>query len=112
MLTGNLKGSSLLIGMNDFVGEIGSYYYGVVFKVGTQVFIKTANKTIAQEGSEFEIFMNEPPFTILGDITAYHLLVSAKAENMSTLSGVGAVHYLSLPSVFIISISLLEITLI
>lgn len=42
----NVSGSDLLIGLNDFIGVVGSYYYGVVFKRGGNTYVKTANKTL------------------------------------------------------------------
>lgn len=100
VLMANISGSDLLIGINDFIDDIGAYYYGVVFKRGNNVYIKTSSNTLASTtgGYEFEVFMNEPPFTLIGDIEAYHILSQTKVETMTSLAGSGAVNFLSIPS--------------
>jgi|SRR5690554_3624430 len=103
VLSMNIGGSDFLIGLNDFIGEIGSYYYGVVFESGINYgtkHIKTASTTLAQGGSHFEIITNEAPFSTLQNqpIKAYHLLVNKKVENMSVLGSVSALNFLPIPS--------------
>lgn len=98
----NVSGGETLIGINDFVGEIGSYYYGVVFESGTTYntkHIKTATSTISEGGNTFDVLMNEPPFSTLqlNPIKLYHVLVNESVPSMTSLGNVTR-NFLSIPS--------------
>lgn len=98
----NISGGEALIGINDFVGEIGSYYYGVVFESGMGYgtkHIKTALQPISEGDNTFDIIMNEPPFNTLqlNPIKLYHVLVNQSVPSMTSLGNVTR-SFLSIPS--------------
>ena len=109
----NISGSDFQIGLNDFIGEIGSYYYGVVFESGLNYqykHIKTAKLNIGYDtinntppfGSSknsFDISMIEPPFreSQSQPIKLYHVLVNQAVPTMQSLGNVTR-SFLSLPS--------------
>lgn len=109
----NISDSDFQIGLNDFINDVGSYYYGVVFESGLNYqykHIKTAklnigydtiNNTppIGSSRSSFEISMNEPPFSSPQSqpIKLYHVLVNQAVPTMQSLGNVTR-SFLSLPS--------------
>lgn len=98
----NITGSDTMIGLNDFIDDVGSYYYGVVFESGLNYavkHIKTATLDLENKGNSFEVSMNEAPFNTLqiNPIKLYHVLVSESVPTMTTLGGTSR-NYISIPS--------------
>jgi len=99
----NITGSNYIIGINDFVGEIGDYYYGVVFESGISgntVHAKSATLPLSEGGSNFKILMDEAPFSTLqtNPIKLYHLLFSVAVPNMVQLSSISPPYFLPVPT--------------
>ena len=109
----NISDSDYFIGLNDFIGDIGSYYYGVVFESGLNYqnkHIKTAKLNIGYDtinntppfGSSrnsFDVTMIEPPFSSpqIQLIKLNHVLVNQAVPTMQSLGNVTR-SFLSLPS--------------
>lgn len=107
----NTSDSDYFIGLNDFIGDIGSYYYGVVFESGLNgqyKHIKTATHSIGYSGDDmgfdesknsFKVFLTEPPFSSLQSkpIKLYHVLVNQSVPTMESLGNVTC-NFLPLPS--------------
>lgn len=111
MLSMNISDSDYFIGINDLIGDIGSYYYGVVFESGLNgqyKHIKTATHSIGYSGDDmglgesknsFTVSLIEPPFNTLqrNPIKLYHVLVNQSVPTMQTL-GNATRNFLPLPS--------------
>ena len=46
----NISGTDFLIGLSDFIGDVGAYYYGAVIEERTNRYIITSDKTLANGG--------------------------------------------------------------
>ena len=111
MLSMNISDSDYFIGINDLIGDIGSYYYGVVFESGLNgqyKHIKTATHSIGYSGDDmglgesknsFKVSLNEPPFNSPQSkpIKLYHVLVNQSVPTMKSLGNVTR-NFLPLPS--------------
>jgi len=95
----NLSGTDFLIGLNDFIGDIGDYYYGAVIEERTNRYIITSDKTLANGGFSFTLDFTQEPFSSLWeDYTIRHLLISKSSPTIQTLGNFGAAYYMSIPT--------------
>lgn len=85
------------IGLNDFAGVIGNYYYGIVFENGSSKYIQTATKTLAEGGTDFTANLNENAFNGTS-VVLNHLLCSKAVPTMQTLTSQGTITYMPIPS--------------
>lgn len=85
------------IGLNDFGGVIGNYYYGIVFENGSSKYIQTATKTLAEGGMDFTANLNEDAFRGTS-VVLNHLLCSKAVPTMQTLTSQGTITYMPIPS--------------
>lgn len=85
------------IGLNDFGGVIGNYYYGIVFENGSSKYIQTATKTLAEGGMDFTANLNGGAFSG-SSVVLNHLLCSKVVPTMQTLESQGTITYMPLPS--------------
>lgn len=85
------------IGLNDFGGVIGSYYYGIVFENGDNKYIQTATKTLEDGGVDFTANLNEDAFNGTS-VILNHLLCSKAVPTMQTLTSQGTITYMPIPS--------------
>lgn len=85
------------IGLNDFGGVIGNYYYGIVFENGSSKYIQTATKTLAEGGMDFTANLNEDAFSGTS-VVLNHLLCSKDVPTMQPLTSQGTITYMPLPS--------------
>ena len=85
------------IGLNDFGGVIGSYYYGIVFENGNNKYIQTATKTLEGGGMDFTANLNEAAFSGTS-VILNHLLCSKAVPTMQTLTSQGTIYYMPIPS--------------
>ena len=96
-LSMNVGESDSQIGLNDFGGVIGSYYYGIVFENGNSKYIQTATKTLAGGGMDFTVNLNEDAFSGTS-VILNHLLCSEAVPTMQPLTSQGTITYMPLPS--------------
>ena len=95
----NTSGSDFLIGLNDFIEDIGGYYYGAVIEERTNRYIITSDKTLAEGGFYFTLDFTQAPFdTLWEDYTIRHLLISRPSTTIQTLGSFGAAYYISIPT--------------
>ena len=85
------------IGLNDFSGVIGSYYYGIVFENGNNKYIQTATKTLEGGGMDFTANLNEDAFRGTS-VVLNHLLCSKAVPTMQPLTSQGTITYMPIPS--------------
>ena len=96
-LSMNIGDSDEQIGLNDFSGVIGDYYYGIVFENGNNKYIQTATKTLAGGGMDFTANLNEDAFSGTS-VVLNHLLCSKDVPTMQPLTSQGTITYMPLPS--------------
>lgn len=95
----NTGGTNYLIGLDDFIGDIGGYYYGAVLEERTNRYIITSNKTLANGGFSFTLDFTQAPFNLLWkDYTIRHLLISKSSPTIQRLENFGAASYMSIPT--------------
>lgn len=95
----NTGGTDFLIGLNDFIGDIGDYYYGAVIEERTNRYIITSDKTLANYGLSFTLDFTQAPFNLLWeDYTIRHLLISRSSITIQTLGSFGAAYYMPIPT--------------
>lgn len=95
----NLSGTDFLIGLNDFIGNIGDYYYGAVIEERTNRYIITSDKTLANGGFSFTLDFTQAPFdTLREDYTIRHLLISESSPTIQALGSFGAANYMPIPT--------------
>ena len=97
----NLSGTDFLIGLNDFIGDIGGYYYGAVLEAGALRYIITSDKTLANGGFSFTLDFTQAPFdTSIENYTIRirHLLISRSSTTIQTLGSFGAASYMPIPT--------------
>ena len=85
------------IGLTDFGGVIGSYYYGIVFENGDNKYIQTATKSLEEGGIDFTANLNEDAFSGT-TVVLNHLLCSKAVPTMQPLTSQGTITYMPLPS--------------
>ena len=93
----NIGESDDQIGLTDFAGVIGSYYYGIVFENGDSKYIQTASTTLNAGGTEFTANLNGGAFSG-SSVTLNHLLCSKAVPTMQTLASQGTITYMPIPS--------------
>ena len=95
----NISGTDFLIGLSDFIGDVGAYYYGAVIEERTNRYIITSDKTLANGGSSFTLDFTQAPFdTLREDYTIRHLLISRPSTTIQTLGSFGAAYYMPIPT--------------
>ena len=95
----NISGTDFLIGLNDFIGDVGAYYYGAVIEERHNRYIITSDKTLANGGYSFTLDFTQPPFDLLWEnYTIRHLLISRPSTTIQTLANFGAALYMSIPT--------------
>lgn len=95
----NISGTDFLIGLNDFIGDVGAYYYGAVIEERHNRYIITSDKTLANGGYSFTLDFTQPPFDLLWEnYTIRHLLISKPSTTIQTLGSFGAASYMSIPT--------------
>ena len=95
----NISGTDFLIGLNDFIGDVGAYYYGAVIEERHNRYIITSDKTLANGGFSFTLDFTQAPFNLLWeDYTIRHLLISRPSTTIQTLGSFGAAYYMSIPT--------------
>jgi hypothetical protein len=95
----NISGTDFLIGLNDFIGDIGDYYYGAIIEERANRYIITSDKTLANGGSSFTLDFTQSPFNLLWEnYTIRHLLISRPSPTIQTLGSFGAAYYMSIPT--------------
>ena len=95
----NTSGTDFLIGLDDFIGDIGGYYYGAVLEAGALRHIITSDKTLANGGFSFTLDFTQSPFdTPSTNYTIRHLLISRPSTTIKTLRSFGAAYYMSIPT--------------
>ncbi len=84
----------------DFSGNIGSFYYGIVFVKGDSKYIQTAKFAFGLGEGSILVETTHPFFTLGGTIEANHILVNQKIEEFTLLSNIvnDAPTYISLPT--------------
>ena len=84
----------------DFSGDIGSFYYGIVFVKGDSKYIQTAKFEFGLGEGSILVETTHPFFTLGGTIEANHILINQKIENFTLLSNIvnDAPTYMSLPT--------------
>ena len=84
----------------DFSGNIGSFYYGIVFVKGSSKYIQTAKFPFGVGEGSILVETTHPFFTLGGTIEANHILVNQKIEEFTLLSNIvnDAPTYISLPT--------------
>lgn len=98
-LLANISGTDFLIGLNDFIGDVGAYYYGAVIEERTNRYIITSDKTLANGGFSFTLDFTQAPFDSLReDYTIRHLLISRPSTTIQTLASFGAASYMPIPT--------------
>ena len=85
------------IGLTDFTGVIGNYYYGIVFENGDNKYIQTATKTLEEGGIDFTANLNEDAFNGTS-VILNHLLCSKVVPTMQPLTSQGTITYMPIPS--------------
>ena len=95
----NTSESDYIIGLKDFIGDIGGYYYGAVLEERTNRYIITSNKTLANGGFYFTLDFTQSPFdTLWEDYTIRHLLISESSPTIQALGSFGAANYMPIPT--------------
>ena len=95
----NISGTDFLIGLNDFIGDVGAYYYGAVIEERTNRYIITSDKTLANGGFSFTLDFTQSPFNLLWEnYTIRHLLISRPSTTIQTLGNFGAAYYMPIPT--------------
>ena len=96
-LSMNIGESDDQIGLIDFAGVIGNYYYGIVFENGDNKFIQTASTSLNDGGVDFTANLSEDAF-IGTSVVLNHLLCSKAVPSMQTLASQGYITYMPIPS--------------
>ena len=95
----NISGTDFVIGLNDFIGDVGAYYYGAVIEERHNRYIITSDKTLANGGYSFTLDFTQPPFDLLWEnYTIRHLLISRPSTTIQTLGSFGAAYYMPIPT--------------
>lgn len=93
----NVSGTSLRIGLSDFLGAIGAYYFGVIIVDGSSKYIKTASADLANSGYTLDLDLEQAPFNTDKVVELNYILANA-SKGLTNLDFAGTISYLPLPT--------------